>query len=292
MAENSTLYNVSLELTNKSIYLSLLAIPIFGLISHVLLFVAFIKDPLKCFRNSATYFVMNLAASDSLPSLLHSLLVVYSIPNWIYMYFLVFWLWFASILSIISVSIDRFLIVVYPMKYRILMKGKVILLWLAAVWIVSGIVAAWTSLFSGNSTMLDQMAFSIFSVSGILLSSVLYSSTYYKLKKESRNIALQSSIESRAQEIRILKEKRFLKTIMIIAFISFVCVVPSTVFFLIVPSIITPELGAMASHLSFILPICLVQINSAVNPFIYFLRLPNYRKTFYTIFCRRRAAFS
>ena len=286
------MYNFSLELTNKSIFVSLLAIPIFGLISHVLLFVAFIKDPLKCFRNSATYFVMNLAVSDSFPSLLHSLLVVYSKPHWIYMYFLVRWLWFASILSIISISIDRFLIVAYPMKYRVLMKGKVILLWLAAIWTVSGIVAAWTSLFSGNSTMLDQMAFSIFSVSGILVSSVMYSSTYYKLKKQSRNMALQNSIESRAQEIRILKEKRFLKTIMIIAFISFVCVVPSTVFFLVMPSIITPELGAMASLLSLILPTYLLQINSAVNPFIYFLRLPNYRKTFYTIYCRRRAAFS
>ena len=286
------MYNVSLELTNKPIYLSLLAIPIFGVISHVLLLVAFIKDPLKCFRNSATYFVMNLAVSDSLPSLLHSLLVVYSIPHWIYMYFLVFWLWFASILSIISVSIDRFLIVAYPIKYRILMKGKVILSWLAAIWIVSGIVAAWTNLFSGNSTMLIQMVFSIFSVSGILLSSVMYSSTYCKLKKQSRNIALQNSIESRAQEIRILKEKRFFKTIMIIAFISFVCVVPSAVFFLFVRSIIKHELGPTAFHLSLILPTYLLQINSAVNPFIYVLRLPNYRKTFYTIYCRRRAAFS
>ena len=284
--------NVSLELTNKSIYLSLLAIPIFGVISHVLLLVAFIKNPLKCFRNPATYFVMNLAVSDSFPSLLHSLLVVYSKPHWIDMYFLVFWFWFASILSILSISIDRFLIVAYPMKYRILMKGKVILSWLAAIWTVSGIVAAWTCLFSGSSTMLRRMAFSIFSVSGILPSSVMYSSTYYKLKKQSRNIALQNSIESRAQEIRILKEKRFLKTIMIIAFISFVCVVPSAVFFLIVRSIITPKLGAMASHLSLILPTCLLQINSAVNPFIYFLRLPNYRKTFYTIYCRRRAAIS
>ena len=287
MAVNNT--TVSLEFTNKSIYLSLLAIPIFAVILNVLLLVAFIKDPLKCFRNSATYLVMNLAVSDSLPCLLYSFLHVHKKTYSIYV-FLVSWLWIVSILSITFISIDRFLIVAYPMKYRILIKGKIIL-WLAAIWTVSGIVAAWTNLFTGNSTMLGQMAFSILSMSGILLSSVMYSSTYYKLKKQSRNIALQNSIESRAQEIRILKEKRFLKTIVIIACIAFVCVVPSMVFFLIM-KIIALELGPMASLLSFILPTYLLQINSAVNPLIYFLRFPNYRKTFYTIYCRRRTAFS
>ena len=198
MAVNNTA--VSLELTNKAIYLSLLAIPIFGVIVNVLLLVAFIKDPLKCFRNSATYLVMNLAVSGSLPCLLYSFLHAHKKTYSIYV-FLVSWLWIVSILSITFISIDRFLIVAYPMKYRILMKGKMILLWLAAIWIVSGIFAAWTNLFRENSTMLGQMAFSIFSVSGILLSLVMYWSTYDKLKKQSRNIALQNSTESRAQEI-------------------------------------------------------------------------------------------
>ena len=40
--------------------------PVLGVVSNALLLVAFIKDPLKCFRNSATYLVMNLAVSDSL----------------------------------------------------------------------------------------------------------------------------------------------------------------------------------------------------------------------------------
>ena len=61
----------------------------------------------------------------------------------------------------------------------------------------------------------------------------MYSSTYYKLKKQSTNIALQNSIESRAEEIRILKEKRFLKTIVTIACIAFVCSVPSMLMFFI-----------------------------------------------------------
>ncbi|XP_028415760.1 uncharacterized protein LOC114539332 [Dendronephthya gigantea] len=44
-------------------------IGLYGVVSHVLLLIAFIKDPLKCFKNSATYLVANLAVSDLLISL-------------------------------------------------------------------------------------------------------------------------------------------------------------------------------------------------------------------------------
>ena len=53
------------------------------------------------------------------------------------------------------------------------------------------------------------------------------------LKKQSRNIVLRSPNEIRAQEIRILKEKRFLPTIVIIACIAFVCTVPYLVFYVL-----------------------------------------------------------
>ena len=35
-----------------------------GVVSHLLLFICLLKDPLKCFGNSATYLVANLALSD------------------------------------------------------------------------------------------------------------------------------------------------------------------------------------------------------------------------------------
>jgi hypothetical protein len=41
----------------------------FGAISQVFLIVAFIKDPLKCFRNPATYLIVTLAVSDFLACL-------------------------------------------------------------------------------------------------------------------------------------------------------------------------------------------------------------------------------
>ncbi len=119
--------------------LPLITISVLGVALNVLLLVAFLKDPLKCFRNSGTYLVMNLAVSDCLTCLFAPFFLVTDvIPGWHWIFkFLVMWFGTASFVSIASISIDRFLLVAYPIKHRIKMKRKVINLWLAAIWIVS-----------------------------------------------------------------------------------------------------------------------------------------------------------
>ena len=125
MAENSHKFAYS--------DLPLITISVLGVSLNVLLLVAFLKDPLKCFRNSGTYLVMNLAVSDCLTCLFApSFPVMYVLPgNWYWIFELFVW-WFGtvSLVSIASISIDRFLLVAYPIKRHIFMKGKVIILWL------------------------------------------------------------------------------------------------------------------------------------------------------------------
>ena len=88
--------------------------------------------------------------------------------------------------------------------------------WMTAIWIASFAVTVASTTFSDVNKTNTRSEFYIFCVIVIILSSVMYSSTYYMLKKQSRNIALQNSPETRAQGIRILGEKYFLKTIIII----------------------------------------------------------------------------
>ncbi len=281
MTASNVTEGVSFGLINSNI--SLVIISIFGVASNVLLLVAFFKDPLKCFRNSATYLVMNLSVSDCLTCLFapsfHVLLTT-GLQAW-YETFLCLLLWIgtASFVSIISVSIDRFLIVSYPIKHRILMNGKVVVLWLASIWIVSCVLPVLQLLQVNDRNNMHTLG-AIISI----LSAVVYALTYNKLKKQSRNIALQNSNESRAQEIRILKEKRFLKTIILIASIAFICIVPSMVYFHF-----NHRLGlsndSLTSKIIDRIFVCILYINSAVNPFIYVIRLPNYRKTFYMLYC-------
>ena len=288
--------NTAASFGNEFSYFSIprIVICLLGAASNVLLLVAFIKDPLRCFRNSGTYLVMNLSVCDCLTCLLSlnffftPRTVLHPIPIFFFN-----WIGCMSFVSITSISVDRFLIVVYPMKYRILMKGKVMFIWIAAISTVSSVIPIFILLSDDDGTGgRTGQALHVFSVIVITLSSVMYSFTYYKLKKQSRNIALQNSIESRAQEIRILKEKRFLKTIIIVACIAFVSTVPYLVL-----SLLNSYVGFLAKNLlvltiSYTVCAYIVLINFAANPLIYILRLPNYRKTFYLLYCRRVTAFS
>ena len=266
--------------------LSWIIISVLGVVSNVLLLAVFIKDPLKCFRNSGTYLVMNLAVSDCLTCLFFpSLNVVKMTPYPPIFQFLTSFFASVSFLSVLSVSIDRFLIVAYPMKYRVLINGKTMVLWIAAILMVSSVIPL--ILFSDiRETSIYQAHFTFCTIV-VIASSLMYSSTYYKLKKQSRDIAAVNSTKSRAQEKRILKEKRFLKTIVIIAFIAFVCAVPSLILNFIQHSEdmdnFTMKLATSSSSI-------LLRTNFAVNPFVYILRLPSYREAFYLIYCKRRAA--
>ena len=258
-------------------------ISILGIISNMLLLVAFVKDPLKCFRNSATYLVMNLSVSDCLMCLLGPLFHLdvrakYS-TCWRLIYtFCVFWFATTSMASITSISVDRFLMIAYPMKQRILVRGKAMVVWLAIIWIVSSILSGAEL----NYILKDKMEVIVYCSGAFftIISSVICAFTCYKLKNQSRNIALQNSNKSRAQEKRILKEKHFLNTIILIACIAFVCTLPSIIIFQFYNS---PNDTLVSIF------VAVFYINFAVNPLIYIARFPNYRKTFHLLYCCRRS---
>ena len=122
----------------------------------------------------------------------------------------------------------------------------------------------------------------------VMLSATMYAITYSKLKENSKNIASQlSSTESRAQKIRIRKDKQFLKTIILIACIALVCIVPSMVYFLLYESLGFSQDDWV--HRVFLeVSRVISSTNFAINPMIYVCRLPIYRKTFYLIYCKTR----
>ncbi len=277
MAENSHEFAYS--------KLPLITISVLGVALNLLLLLAFLKDPLKCFRNSGTYLVMNLTVSDCLTCLLAPFLLVWDvIPGWYWIFeFFAFWFGTASFVTIASISIDRFLLVAYPIRHRIKMKRKLIIVWLATIWIVSCTFPLIRLFYNRKNN--ERVAVYIFAVSMMVTSAVVYALTYWKLRKQAKNVALQNSRKSRAQEIRILKEKKFLNTIVIIACVAFLSIVPSLVFFQIYDSL---------RWWSDILVKIFIEIfrfifytNFAVNPIIYVIRLPNYRKTFYLLYFKR-----
>ena len=163
------------------------------------------------------------------------------------------------------------------------MGGKVVVTWIVMIWVISCSVSVITMF---CSWILDGKGIFTFFAFIIIMSTVVCASTYYKLKKQSRNIAVHTSNGTRAQRMRILKEKNFLKTIIIIACVAFVCVLPPMVVFQtsVILDLNSNNLSTMTVKKIFL---CLFCINFAVNPLIYVLRLPNYRQTFFLLYCKR-----
>ena len=107
-----------------------------GIVANMMLLIAFIKDPLRCFRNSATYLVGNLALSD----LMYCMAVIASVernPN-VNNFCRVFAL-YVSMWTIFSIAVDRHTMIAYPLKHRLLMRRKKITMWVAFIWIVSSV---------------------------------------------------------------------------------------------------------------------------------------------------------
>ena len=261
------------------------AITVFGVISHVLLIIAYIKDPLKCFKNSGTYLMKNLAISDLLTCLLGPF--AYTVPQ--ESYWILQFLWSVtlsvSIITITAISLDRFLMVVYPMKHRILMKGRTIFVWSVFIWF-GCIIFPVKDYFLSTNNSIEIMTF--FAESMIVIAVIMYALTYYKLKKQFNNLALEN-FSNRQQQARNIKEKRFLKTITLIAWIAFICVVPSS---LIYNYVVYKKWFTEGEVVRILMAIFggLYYLNFAVNPMVYVLRLPNYRKTFYLLYCCKKTA--
>ena len=119
-------------------FLPILTISSIGIVANLMLLFAFIKDPLKCFRNSATYLVGNLAFSDFLfnaANIAH--LDQKAKPE--VLQFLKFLSFYLSMLTIASIALDRYLMITYPFKHRIFMSGNKMAVWIAFVWILSSI---------------------------------------------------------------------------------------------------------------------------------------------------------
>ena len=271
--ENSTHVGSSWQLDYTKI--SLFVICFLGVASHSLLLYAFYKDPLKCFKNSGTILVINLAVADFLKCLVSFFRFSVKVAVWNkILKTLVYVAKFGSTLTISSISFDRFLLVAYPIKHSYLIKGRRFIILPACIWLMSAVFPMKIAIFGKHS--FDSPGINATTAIMFVFSAVMYALTYFKLKKQSRNMqALQSSIESRAQKIRVLKEKQFLRTIVVIACIAVITTVPASLLILFTDEILKE------------ISLCILYINFAVNPLIYILRLPNYRKTFYLLYCRR-----
>ena len=264
----------------------------FGIVSHVLLLIAFIKDPLKCFRNSATYLVANLACSDLIICFC-GLFVAQPFTRRLYWIFFIIWRSTVpiSIFTIFGIAVDRFLMVAFPFKQRSLMSGKKIVVWITLFWMLPLCYTLREFLSPESSEAFEVGNVKIYAeLTLTFLAGALYVMTTRSLRIQARKLVSYNPEfrSNRTQTIRALKERRFMNTIAMVACITFIGIVPCIITY----NVIKEEgIGGRGSviHVLFRFSLIFFYCTFAVNPLMYFLRLTNYRKTFFAMYWRRKA---
>ena len=262
----------------NTIYWSVYIVCITGAVSQVVLLICLIKDPLKCFRNSATYLVANLAVSD-LAVVLEMIFGTFTslrphVRSFSHTSF------YASILTILSIAVDRYIMVAYPFKHRSFMSGKKAAIWITFVWILSASSPLFYFL-TDRLYKISEFKYGLLA-SVIGLTAMMYALTCISLRRQAQSLSNRE--ERQAHKIQIAREEQFLKTIIIVAVMAVVCLTPATVY----GQVMKPGLDSnMESNALYCILMTMLTVNFAINPWIYFIRLKNYRRTLFIVFCRR-----
>lgn len=262
----------------------LYAICVFGAISQVLLITAFVKDPLKCFKSlTCTYLVGNLAVSDLFSCLCPP--IAYFVPRrWYWAIQLPMWLGIhVSILTIVSMSLNLVFMVVFPLKHRAFMKKKVIAVWLACVWFACSIFPTKVFILSSMNRKRDYFIMSFVEVALMLFASIMFGLTYRELRKQSKNFSLEN-LSNDQRKMRVAKEKQFLSAIIVITSTALACIVLPSIFYnydLARKLVADPKAIRLLNGIF----TSVFYVNHAVNPLVYVVCLPNYRKTFSLLYC-------
>ena len=260
-----------------TMYWAVYIVCVTGAISQTVLLVCLVKDPLKCFRNSATYLVANLAVCDLAVSLEFMFgLFVSSDPHARPVAHTSF---YASVLTISSIAVDRYMMVVHPFKHRFLMSGKKAAGWIAFIWIVS-IFSPICHVLTGTLNQISRFKYGLLGAV-VVVTAIAYISTCVALKRQANSLG--NGEEMRAHTARIASEERFVTTLVIVAVIAVATLAPSTVYGHVEQQRVSDDTREDILYCVLKTMLCL---NFAINPFIYFIRLKNYRKSLFIVFCR------
>ena len=254
-----------------------------GVILQMMLLIAFLKDPLKCFRNSGVYLVANLSIAD-LAVCLGRLLTIVLDPENPIMEFLDHSTMLASSLALLSIAIERYAVVSHPIRYRLFIGNKKMILWVVLIWLLS-FTESIKQVITNEETSHDNLVRYCFYLFSIMGTFVFYAATFHNLRKQSRSLSQlqnnESCMEYRTQKAHILKEKRFLTTIIIVGCIQVVTILPNTIYL----HVVLLENRSEEREIIDVILFAIWVVNFVINPVLYVWRLPNYRKTFSIIYC-------
>lgn len=267
---------------------------IVSLCGNLLIIIVIAKDPLKKLRTPFNYFVSHLAVCD---------LIVgsFTLPISVYTHILestrqldesltkVFHMSFfisvtASVFSISALSVDRYIAIMFAVKYRQYLTWKRCRLITVGIWIVSFSIPLAYLKIGYVEFFFIYTNVSIFFVFVILL--VTYLSVERFLRAMTNGYRLRSSLSGRNDDEyiakRLLRERGVTRTFIIVSFMFISIHVPTAAMVYVLKYCTHCDCGLR--HILRDVSFVLVLLNSCMNIFIYAVRLKVFRRSIKKMF--------
>ena len=177
----------------------------------------------------------------------------------------------SSFLSVVAVSVDRFLAVHLHLRYQEVVTHKRIFAVAISIWLLSATVPLLTLL---NLLDAQRLILSLFGIAGILLTTLIYIRIYFVVRRHKMQI----------QSLRVLQSEERANFSSLISsavgvFYIYVFIIVCYVPFLISLEALGPNNSSTSIKIFFLFSLTLLYLNSSLNPVIYCWKMRHIRRT-------------
>ena len=272
-----------------SIFLALVTVS-----GNFLVCLAIIKDPFRNLKTPFNYFLLSLTATDLVVG---AIIDPFAAAFHLYqalqrnvldikiLHSLYFISTTASILTLAALTVDRYVAVASPVKYKTMVTSKraivtSVLIWVAAlgfsfIYFKLGFIIY--SFIFVNTTVFSTFAVLIFVHVGIL-KRLRERSKYWQDRGEVKRTQFEKQ-KNRNKHIIVKKESKAAKALMIVLLAFFASFFPACVMIYLLN--FCTHCSCLMVHWLRDLEILVVLCNSGINPYLYAWRFPQFKRAFY-----------